>query len=232
MQAVILCGGYGTRMLPLTEDLPKPMIEVGGRPILWHIMDHLRRCGFKEFVLLVGYQKEKIRDYFNTPRNGGFKIRYSYLNARATKGDRILKAKPLLDDYFLLCYGDDYCNMDFSPLLSQRPTGAMMLAVRPRCDYGVLSLAGDEVNDIIEKPQLEEFVNGGYILMNKKALKWLRSGSDETDMMRILAIKHELRCYFSPAQTVWKGMNTMKDVKELDGYFKEQSNTRTRRLLG
>ena len=107
-QAVILAGGQGTRLRPLTNDRPKPMVEVVGKPFLEHILTMLKGNGIKEVVLLLGYMPEKIIDYFGDGKNFGIKIKYSVTPVDDETGTRIKKAKDFLDEKFLLLYSDNY----------------------------------------------------------------------------------------------------------------------------
>jgi glucose-1-phosphate cytidylyltransferase len=202
MEAMILCGGLGTRLREETEFKPKPMVEVGGRPILWHIMMHYRHHGVGRFVLCLGYKGDAIRDYFMNYhhrshdleidiRTGGMSARRSpnsdRLDARVVlaetgleslTGLRILKALPHIEgDTFLATYGDAVADVDIDGLITtHKRMGrlATVTAVHPSSRFGELAIDGGMITSFAEKPQVTQgWINGGYFVFNRRAFDLL-----------------------------------------------------------
>jgi glucose-1-phosphate cytidylyltransferase len=207
MKVVILCGGLGTRLREETEFRPKPMVPVGNRPILWHIMKFYASFGHKEFVLCLGYKAEVIKEYFfNYQRHSsdvtlklGPVPQITYHNQHpeedwqvtlldtglATQtGGRVKRALAHIpDDEFLLTYGDGLCNVSLPKLIkfhhAQKGALATLTAVRPSGRFGELTLTGGKkVTSFREKPDTNAgYVNGGFFVLNKKIGKYLKDDS-------------------------------------------------------
>ena len=201
LKAVILAGGLGTRLREETEFRPKPMVEIGGRPILWHIMKHLSTHGISEFIVAVGYRGDIIKDYFLNyeTRNNDFTIRlgsrdevtihggHDEAEWRVTVADtgpetptggRIRRiAHYLSDQPFLVAYGDGVSNVDVGALIEghhQRGLLATVTITQPPSRFGVVHLEGDNVQAFREKPRLDGWVNIGYFVFDHRALTYVR----------------------------------------------------------
>jgi len=212
MQVVILCGGTGTRMYPATEEIPKPMITVGDKPILWHIMKFYSKHGHKEFILLTGFKSDMIENYFNNPSNvdSDWAIRYSNAGLNATKGDRLRKAYEdglITDENFLLAYGDDLCNVDINEVIKKHKENSKLVtltSVPLISDFGILKLNDDDdtVKGFEEKPKLNHWINGGYIVMNRKVLELMKkNGGDETDAFKSLSNEGKVQVFRNMCRT-------------------------------
>ena len=179
MKVVILCGGLGTRLSEETSVKPKPMVEIGGRPILWHIMKNYERHGLKDFMLALGYKGEVIKDYFlnyharlsdltvhlktgqidySNPTAEDWRVSLIDTGATTMTGGRLLRLKPYLQSggTFMFTYGDGVANVDISSLLDfHRSHGrlATVTAVRPPVRFGELSIEDNRVMQFQEKPQ-------------------------------------------------------------------------------
>ncbi|MBM4419986.1 MAG: glucose-1-phosphate cytidylyltransferase [Chloroflexi bacterium] len=243
MKVVILCGGLGTRLREETEFRPKPMVEVGGRPILWHILKHYSRHGFHEFILCLGYKGDLIREYFLDYKamNGDVRIgigaaKVEYLDgladerewtvtlaetgAETATGGRLKKVRRHLDEgTFLWTYGDGVSNVDLGKLLTfHRAKGklATVTGVRPVSRFGEIEAKDGIAKSFQEKPQLHAGrVNGGFFAMEASALADV--GEDEIferGPMQRLTERGQLAVYEHDGY--WASMDTYRDTLQLN----------------
>lgn len=203
---VILCGGMGTRLREETEYRPKPLVEIGGRPVLWHIMKIYSAQGFNRFVLCLGYKGEMIRQYFlnyrlmtrnftlqlgadNEPEveNHGpaenWTITFADTGLNAMTGTRINRISRYIDnETFMLTYGDGVSNISIPELLKFHRTHgrvATVTAVHPVARFGELMIEGSRVVSFAEKPQIKEgYINGGFFVFNKRIFSYLSDAAD------------------------------------------------------
>jgi len=244
MKVVILCGGMGTRLREETEYRPKPMVPVGDRPILWHIMKYYAHFGFKEFVLCLGYKGEVIKDYFRnyqwntsdvTLRLGSRpEIRYHSVHPEddwevtlldtgqeTMTGGRVKRALPYVGDKtFLLTYGDGLCNVDINALLARhraRGNKVTLTAVQPAGRFGELSLSDEHVTGFQEKPANgHAFINGGFFVV-EPSIGDAIAGDDsifEREPLEKMAREKEL-CAFRH-EGFWQCMDTYYEQQLLD----------------
>jgi len=187
MKVVIFCGGLGTRLPEETAVRPKPMVEIGKRPIIWHIMKTYAHHGFKEFVLCLGYKGEMIKKYFDEKANKeDWSVTAVDTGERAEKGARLKRIQKYIDgDTFMVTYGDGVANVDVKALLAfHRKHGklATVTGVRPRSAFGEIRFEKDgTVTRFIEKPQFSaETINGGFFVLSTKIFDYL-SDEDSCD---------------------------------------------------
>jgi len=223
MKCVILCGGKGTRLKELTEELPKPLIRVGGKPVVSHIMDRYSHEGFNEFILCTGYKGEMIKKYFEKNDNKDREIRIIDTGLESTKAKRLSKIEKYLgDDSFFLAYGDDVANVNIQELLKfhkENKKIATITIIHPENPYGILELRGHEVIHFKEKPLMNEWINGGYMVLNRRIFEYIGEGDElEKEVFEKLVGEREL-CAFKHTG-FWKSMNTFKDVQELNNLWK------------
>ena len=170
MKTVILAGGLGTRMGEETEIKPKPMIGIGGTPLLSHIMSIYTKQGFNQFIIAAGYKQEIIRAEYPS-------LDVVDTGLASLTGSRLKQLEPLLSDTFFMTYGDGLANLDIHRLLAFHLAHrglATVTAVHPPARFGGLSLMGDRVQRFTEKPQAEEgWINGGFFVLNKKVLDYI-----------------------------------------------------------
>jgi glucose-1-phosphate cytidylyltransferase len=247
MKVVILAGGLGTRLAEETEIRPKPMVEIGGRPILWHIMKHYDHYGFNEFLLALGYKGEVIKHYFlNYYRlNGSMTVDLSNGDVLARKkkredwlvhledtgnetatGGRVKRLEQLLKgETFLLTYGDGVSDIDLQALLEfHRSHGriATVSAVRPPARYGGINFDGDLVASFTEKPQAGEgWINGGFLVFEPQVFDYLEgeSASLESDVLEKLAADQQLAAFRH--DRFWQCMDTLRDKKFLEQLWQQ-----------
>jgi glucose-1-phosphate cytidylyltransferase len=247
VKVVILAGGYGTRLAEETEVRPKPMVEVGAQPILWHIMRYYAYYGYKEFYVAVGYKGEVIKRYFLDYRNllGSMTIDLAsgrveerekqsedwvvHLMDTGTKtntGGRVKRLERWLGDgTFMLTYGDGVADIDLSALLEfHRSHGLLgtITAVRPLARFGSLSFEGDRVTEFSEKAQMGEgWINGGFMVLEPAIFDYLDSDEAtlEVDGLEVLAREGQLAAYRHAG--FWQCMDTLRDKLLLEGLWRE-----------
>lgn len=242
MKVVILCGGLGTRLGEETESRPKPMVEIGGRPILWHIMRGYASYGFKEFVLALGYKGEVIKRYFLdyyhlhsnltvslagggvTIHDGGREDWVVHLvdtGLGPETGGRLKRLGPWLgNERFMLTYGDGVCDANLRKLLRFHQAHgrlATVTAVRPPSRFGGLSFNGNLVTEFTEKPQIGEgWINGGFFVLEPGVLDYIESDDTffEREPLERLAKDGELVAHRH--EGFWQCMDTRRDLQLLE----------------
>lgn len=221
MKAIILCGGKGVRMGEITEAVPKPLVKVGDRPILWHIMKIYASYGHTEFIFLLGYKGEMIREYFSQQENvePTWHIDFVDTGLEATKSERLAKAKDLVDsEHFFLAYGDDLADINIRRVLKYHEymdTIVTLTAVKLVSPYGILQLGEENmITQFQEKPLLDSWINGGFMACKRELFDYLHLGELEADVFQHLAEKEKICAY--KHKGAWKSMNTLKENRELN----------------
>lgn len=249
MKLVILAGGYGSRLGEVTNIIPKPMVEIGGKPILWHIMKIYSYYGIKEFIVCVGYKSNVIKDYFlhYNSRNNDFTIEigsgdiefhnnHDEIDWKVTvvdtgidtlKGARLKKIEKYLDsDINLLTYGDGLSNININELVkfhNKLNKTITISGVRPPARFGELISNGDIVTSFEEKAQTSQgIINGGYMVFNKKLLNYLTEDENcdlEYGLFEELAKNEDIAVY--KHNGLWACMDNERDVYNLNKLWKE-----------
>ncbi len=222
MQVVVLCGGKGTRLSEYTEEIPKPLIEIGSKPILWHLVQMYKGFGHKDFIFCLGYKGEKIKEFFNNEKD--VNIKFADTGLETNKAERILKVKHLIkDDDFFVTYGDDLSDVNLSKLYQFHKKNKKIVtltAVNLESPFGILELKNNEVIGFREKPKLSHFMNGGFYVFNKKIFNYVKKGYDlEKDVLRDAAKANQIAAF--KHKGFWKSMNTLKDVIELNELYQK-----------
>lgn len=221
MQVVILCGGKGTRLNERTEEIPKPLVEVGNKPILYHLMNLYAQAGHKDFILCLGYKGEKIEKYFKD--NKEWNIEFVDTGEDSNKAERLLKVKDRIkDDIFLLSYGDDLSDVDINEVIkfnSNKNNIVTLTAVPLISQFGIIELNDDnEVISFKEKPKLGHFINGGFYVIKKRIFDYIKPGYDlEKETFEALAKDGQISAF--KHNGFWKSMNTLKDAIELNELY-------------
>jgi glucose-1-phosphate cytidylyltransferase len=245
MKVVILAGGLGTRLTEETESRPKPMVEIGGRPILWHIMKIYAHHGFREFVVALGYKGDIIKRYFldyakiqsdftvnlasgDIMRYGGptedWTVHLIDTGVATNTGGRLKRLTQVLGrETFLATYGDGVSNVDIKALVKfHRYHGrlATTTAVRPPARFGGLVFEGDRIVEFTEKPQIGEgWINGGFFVLEPDILSYI--AGDETswehEPMERLAAEQQLMAYRH--DEFWQCMDTLRDLRLLESLW-------------
>jgi glucose-1-phosphate cytidylyltransferase len=245
MKVVILAGGLGTRLSEETELRPKPMVDIGERPILWHIMKSYATQGFKEFFVALGYKGEVIKRYFldyhgmsksvtidvatgrasfHESEVDDWKVHLMDTGLKTSTGGRVKRLQPWLEDgTFMLTYGDGVSDVDMKQLLAfHRKHGkiATLTAVRPPARFGALNFDGDMVTEFMEKPQIGEgWINGGFMCLEPRIFSYMKDDDDslEADVLTRLANDRELVAYRH--DRFWQSMDTLRDVRLLESLW-------------
>lgn len=221
MRAVILCGGKGTRAYPLTVDVPKPMLEVAGRPVVAWVMDTYARAGVRDFVLAAGYRADVIRGWAAslTDSQPEWNVIVRDTGVEAGTGTRVRACQDLLDETFCLTYGDGVGDVDVVALVEAHQAmgaHATVTTVPLPSQYGTLDIDGSGfVRGFSEKPVLRDhWINAGFFVMEPAVfVEW--GGDDlERDVLPTLAARGQLTAYRH--EGFWKSMDTQKDQQELD----------------
>lgn len=249
MNVIILAGGFGTRISEHTELIPKPMIKVGDKPILWHIMNIFSYYGHNDFHLALGYKAFKIKEYFSNYHllNSDFKIdlkngdieQHQKVNTpwkvnlidtglNTLTGGRVKRIKPYIkDEMFLLTYGDGLSNVDLDALVKfHKSHGKMvtMTAVRPTARFGELELDGDKVSLFKEKPQMHEgWINGGFFVINSNFFDLIDGDNTmlEREPLERAASMGELMAF--KHNGFWQCMDTKRDHELLEDLWKSDN---------
>ncbi len=244
---VILCGGKGTRLREETEYKPKPMVEIGGRPILWHIMKIYAHYGFRRFILCLGYRGSVIKEYFlnyeamssdftvklgsqynlaieNGHTEQDFNVTLAETGLETMTGGRIKRIAKYIDsDTFMVTYGDGLANVDIGQLVDYHQSHgklATLLAVQPPSRFGILDLSPDgEVRRFSEKVK-NDWINGGFFVFNRGVFDYIDNDPGcvlEQTPLQNLAASGQLRAYQHDG--FWIGMDTFREFEMLNGLW-------------
>ena len=245
MKTVILAGGFGTRLAEETVIRPKPMVEIGGKPILWHIMNIYAAADFKEFVIALGYKGEFIKDYFqkfyalnndltvnlatgettvHAGRQPDWTVHLVDTGPETMTGGRVRRLRDWIgDETFMLTYGDGVANVDVADLVAfHRKHGklATVTAVRPPARFGGLVFEGDQIIEFTEKPQTGEgWINGGFFVLEPEVLDYIE-GDDtiwERGPLESLARDGQLMAYRH--DDFWQPMDTLREKGYLESLW-------------
>ncbi len=249
MKAVILCGGKGTRLKEETEYKPKPLVEIGGKPILWHIMKIYASQGVRDFVLCLGYKGNMIKDYFlrleemsndfilDLKKNKIYHlsdedeldvtIHFVNTGEDSMTGARIARIKKYVeaDEDFFVTYGDGVADIDLCELYKfhkKNEKVATLTAIHPTYKFGLVEIEGDLIRKFDEKPDMKDWVNGGFMVFNKKMFNYLSTDKScilEQEPLRKLATEGELAGY--KHNGFWKCMDTQKDLDDFNKILSE-----------
>lgn len=244
---VILCGGEGTRLREATEKMPKPLVEIGGEPILFHIMRIYARQGFNRFILCLGYRgvmiKEALlqyemrrRDMFlnlatgthhylgDAPDTMDWRITFAETGEKTQTGGRVARIARYVDtEHFMLTYGDGLCDLDLHAELDFHLAHGRIgtvTGVQPASPFGVLATEGDTVTAFAEKPRTTALINGGFFIFRRTFFDYLSTSKDcvlEGKPLESLTRDRELRLF--EHRGYWRCMDTFKDYREINAAF-------------
>ena len=240
MKIVIFAGGLGTRLMEETESRPKPMVEIGGKPILWHIMKIYSSFGFNEFIICCGYKGYVIKEYFlnyfyhnsditidlknhetkiNNKNTEPWKITLVDTGEKSGTGGRLLFLKDYINDNFFMTYGDGLGSIDINQLIDHHRKYnllATVTAVKPPGRFGSLELSENKVKNFIEKPDGDNsWINGGFFVLSPKVLDYIDSHDQawELEPLQKLTSEGQLSAYKHTG--FWQPMDTLRNKNYL-----------------
>lgn len=249
MKVVILCGGKGTRLKEETEFKPKPLVNIGSKPILWHIMKTYAHYGFNDFVLCLGYKGNMIKEYFlnyeamnndctiqlggrnniefhNKHMEIGWRVTLADTGEKTQTGARIKRIEKYIDDdLFMVTYGDGVANIDIKKLLSfhkaHKKVGTVT-GVHPSSRFGELVIRDKEVIDFTEKPQVKEgMINGGFFVFQKKFLDYLKVDDDcYLEKEPLEYLSAEKKLMVYLHNGFWQSVDTYRELEILNNLWK------------
>ena len=225
MKAVILAGGYGTRISEESHLKPKPMIEIGGMPIIWHIMKFYSSYGINDYVIFSGYKAEIIKNYFESFESESWNIKLVDTGLDTMTGGRIKRIENLIDDTFCLTYGDGVSNVNIKDLISFHKSNesvATLTAIHPPERFGVLDISGKYVTEFHEKHRGESsWINGGFFVFEPQIFDYLKEGDStilERKPLETLASEKKLTAF--KHNGFWYPMGTLRDKNYLENLWK------------
>lgn len=220
MKLVIFAGGLGTRISEESDYIPKPMVKIGQKPILWHIIKYYSVFGFSEFIICGGYKINIIKNYFKKNLNRLWKVQVVNTGKSSNTGERLKRIKKYIDDTFCLTYGDGLSNVNLNKLINfhkKNKSIATLTAIKPIPHFGKMAFEGNKVTKFFEKNQKKEsWINGGFFVCEKNIFKYLVSKNPifEGKVLPILAKKKLLAAY--KHNSFWYCMDTLRDKRYLN----------------
>lgn len=249
MKVVILSGGIGYRLKEETEFKPKPMVFIGNKPILWHIMRIYAHYGYNEFIIALGYKGDYIKEYFlnqkyltddftlntktgftkihkNDQNKDDFRITFVDTGQETLPGERILRVKDFIpeeDEDFMVTYGDGVSDINISDLVKfhkQKGLIGTVTGVHPRSKYGLIMFDEDKIaKEFSEKPIMTERINGGFMIFNRKFFSYINKEEFEHEAIKRLIQERQLSVYTHDG--FWHSMDTYNDVDNLNKLWSE-----------
>jgi len=245
MKVVVLCGGMGTRIREETEFRPKPMISIGNRPIIWHIMKTYSHYGYNNFVLCLGYKGDIIKDYFchfkiiandvkvtlgkennmeilSNQSENNWEIILADTGEKALKGARLKRIEKYIDsDYFMVTYGDGVANVDINELVRFHKSHgriATLTGVKPPSRFGEIEVEGNVIKEFTEKPQsYEGIINGGFFIFHRRIFDYLEDKEDcDLELGALEKLANEGELMVYRHDDFWACMDTYRDMEYLN----------------
>ena len=245
MKTIILAGGWGTRLGNITEEIPKPMVKIGDKPIIWHIMKIYANHGFKDFILCLGYKGEMIKNYFynyeilnndftvelgsykhvkihSNHKEKGWRVTLADTGEMALKGSRIKKIEKYVDeDLFMLTYGDGVADINLHELLSFHKSHGRIgtvTGVRPPSRFGEMIIKDNKVVSFTEKPQVSEgLINGGFFVLNRRIFDYLSEDDNcDFEVGPLEQLAKDGELMVYELKKEWACMDTFRDMQYLN----------------
>jgi glucose-1-phosphate cytidylyltransferase len=226
MKLVIFAGGYGTRISEESDYIPKPMVKIGKKPILWHIIKYYSVFGFSNFIICGGYKIEVLKKYFKNNKakfEKSWNIKIVNTGKNSNTGERLKRVEKYLDNTFCLTYGDGLSNVNIKKLVQfhkKNKTIATLTTVKPIPHFGKIQFKGNKVTKFFEKNQKKEnWINAGFFVCEKEIFKYLKKKNSifETDVLPVLAKRKKLLAY--KHKKFWYCMDTLRDKRHLNNLW-------------
>ena len=226
MKVILLAGGFGTRLSGYTKIIPKPMIEVGGQPMLIHIMKQYAKYGFKDFYIALGYRGELIKKFFNK-KFFDWNINLVETGENTMTGGRLKRLKKYVGKTtFMMTYGDGLSNVNLKKLLKFHKKNNKLVtltAVRPPARFGALKLKGNSVSYFKEKSKLDEgWINGGFFVMEPEFLKFIKNDNTYLEREPLEAVTQKKQLAAFRHEGFWQCMDTKRDRDNLNKILKRK----------
>jgi len=225
MKVVILAGGLGTRLSEYTKKIPKPMVKINKKPMIFHIMKHYAKFGFKDFFIAAGYKQQVLKNYFRK-KNFGWKINIIDTGPKTMTGGRIKRLKKYLkNETFLLTYGDGISDVNINKLIKfhKKNKGFVTLtAVRPPARFGAIKIKGKKVTYFKEKSKLNEgWINGGFFVFEKEIFNYIKNDQTFLEKEPLSKIGSLKKLNAFRHNGFWQCMDTVRDKEILEKAFKK-----------
>jgi len=223
MKVILLAGGFGTRISEYTDSIPKPMVQIGGKPILWHIMNSYARYGHKDFIIALGYKGEVIKKYFSKISND-WNVNLVDTGQETMTGGRIKRLQKVIgNETCMFTYGDGLANINLESLLTfHKKHGKLVTvtAVRPPARFGAIKLDGDRVASFKEKSYLSEgWINGGFFVIEPKFLDFIEGDKIFLEREPLERAANEEQLFAYKHEGFWQCMDTKRDKDNLEEIF-------------
>ena len=229
MKVVILAGGYGTRLAEYTSATPKPMVEIGGEPILTHIMKIYKAFSINDFIIAAGYKKEVIINYYKNSKE--FRnLKIIDTGKDTMTGGRLLRLKSMFtkNENFFMTYGDGLCDVDLNHLQSfhfNHKKLATVTAVHPPIKFGELEIENEKVKKFEEKPQTKtDWINGGFFVIEPEFLKFIKNDNTYLEREPLEAVTQKKQLAAFRHEGFWQCMDTKRDRDNLNKILKRKKN--------
>ena len=223
MKCVILAGGYGTRISEESHIKPKPMIEIGGKPILWHIMKIYSVHKINDFVICLGYKGDQIKEYFDKFDSTSWNIQLVDTGEDTMTGGRLKRIQDHIDDTFCVTYGDGLSDVDINRLISfhkEKKSLATLTAIHPPERFGVLNLSGDYVKEFHEKHTGESsWINGGFFVFEPEIFDYLHDDSTVLERTPLETLAKEQKLTAFKHDGFWQCVDTKRDLNYLEEIY-------------
>ena len=226
MKVILLAGGFGTRLSGYTKTIPKPMVEVGGQPMLIHIMKQYAKYGFKDFYIALGYRGELIKKFFNK-KFFDWNINLVETGENTMTGGRLKRLKKYVGKTtFMMTYGDGISNVNLGKLIKFHKKNNKLVtltAVRPPARFGALKLKGNNVSYFKEKSKLDEgWINGGFFVMEPEFLKFIKNDNTYLEREPLEAVTQKKQLAAFRHEGFWQCMDTKRDRDNLNKILKRK----------
>lgn len=226
LNVVIFAGGFGTRLMEHTKRIPKPLVKIGGKPILLHLIKHYEYYGFKNFIICLGYKGYLIKKYFRKKNFRNINIKFVNTGLKSLTALRLKKIEKYIKDDFFLTYGDGLSDIDIKKTFKEfkkiNKIG-LVAAVNPTERYGILKLnKNNNVLRFSEKPfNSEHWINGGFFIFKKEFLKYLSTNRNEMlERKPLIDLTKKKQLFAFKHRGFWKAMDTLRDKVEFEKIWK------------